>query len=484
MTLVDLRPDEDARALRASAARPPDPVDERPRIHRKKSGEQISVEVKAHDFELDGRRVRLALAKDVTERLRAEEALRKSEERLRQAQKMEALGTFAGGVAHDFNNMLSVILSYTSILVEELDAADPIRADVLEVKRAGERAAALTQQILAFSRQQVLQPQLVDLNTALSGVEKMLRRLLGEDIELTFTPGPKLGLVHIDPGQFEQVVLNLAVNARDAMPAGGKLLIRTGSSALDASQADQIGVPAGKYVNLSVNDTGVGIAADARARLFEPFFTTKEKGTGLGLATVFGIVKQSGGGVGVQSEPGLGTTFTVYLPLCEVKPEIQASAPAPAAARKGTETILLVEDEELVRGVARTILRRSGYTVMEAPGGAEALQIAEGHKGRIDLLLTDVVMPKMSGSQLAERLTRMRPETKVLYVSGYTTDATLHHRALDASVAYLQKPITPDALLRKVKEVLSGLPGEAPPSNRYIDAERVERTERNDRRGG
>jgi nitrogen-specific signal transduction histidine kinase/ActR/RegA family two-component response regulator len=377
------------------------------------------------------------------------------EQQLLQARKMEAVGRLAGGIAHDFNNLLTALIGYSEFALERLTPDDPMRADIEEIHKAGLRAAGLTSQLLAFSRRQMLQPKVINLNGVVSGLGNMLRRIIGEDITLETALDEPLGHVKADPGQIEQVILNLAVNARDAMPVGGRLLLETRNAELDEDSARQVGVGPGPYAILRVTDTGAGMDKETQARIFEPFFTTKEqgKGTGLGLATVYGVVAQSGGHIQVLSEPARGTTFEVYLP------RVDAGPPAPAAedrqAPKGAGTLLVVEDEPQVRALASAILRASGYVVLEAASGEQALRVAAEHPGEIDLLVTDMVMPNMTGSQLADRLTSERPGTPVLYMSGYTEGAALEPSALRQGAAFLQKPFAPDALVAKVSGLLS-----------------------------
>lgn len=391
------------------------------------------------------------------ERKNAEQALSRSEDQLRQSQKMEAVGSLAGGVAHDFNNLLSVILSYSELLADELQSGDPMRAHLQEIHQAGERAADLTRQLLSFSRQQVLQPTVLDLNDVFSRMEKMLRRVIGEDVELIWQAAPGLRKILADPGQLEQVIMNLVINARDAMPRGGKLTLETSNVVLDARQiAAHPGESPGPRVALKVTDTGVGMDKVTKARMFEPFFTTKEvgKGTGLGLATVFGIVRQSGGTISVSSELGKGTSFDIFFPPSDREVVPTASTTRERRTMAGSETVLLVEDNESVRVLTRSILHRYGYNVLEAQGGGDAVLLCEQHQGVIHLLLTDVVMPRMSGRQLAERLLATRPGMRVLYMSGYTDDAVVRHGILHSTIAFIQKPITPGPLARKVREVL------------------------------
>jgi PAS domain S-box-containing protein len=398
------------------------------------------------------------IIRDITERKRAEEERLALQEQLRQSQKMEAIGQLAGGVAHDFNNLLTVIHGYSELILTNLDENSRLHQDVREIIHASERASSLTGQLLAFSRKQVLQPKVLYLNAHVSNMDKMLRRMIGENIELMTLLAKDLGRIKADPGQIEQVILNLAVNARDAMLNGGKLTIETANIELDENYArSHIGVTPGHYVMLSVSDTGVGIAREVKERIFEPFFTTKEKGkgTGLGLSTVFGIIQQSGGNIWVYSEPGLGTTFKIYLPRIEEDTESLKPSAVSTKSLQGSETILLVEDEEIVRKLACTILQKNGYKVLEAPNGEEALRIVQGQNGNpIHLLVTDVVMPGMSGRQLADHLERLRPEMKILYISGYTDNAIVHHGVLEKGIDYIQKPFTIEGLARKVREVL------------------------------
>jgi two-component system cell cycle sensor histidine kinase/response regulator CckA len=395
---------------------------------------------------------------DLTERRRTEETLRKSEEQLRQWQKVEAIGRLAGGVAHDFNNLLMTIKGCSELLLNDFDGRDPRRDEVEEIRKAAERATSLTRQLLAFGRRQVLQPQVLDLNAVVANMNKMLHRLIGEDIQLNTVLDGDLWPVRVDPGQIEQVLMNLAVNARDAMPHGGKLTIETTNVIHDEEYArEHVSVKPGLYVLLAVSDTGLGMDKETQSHLFEPFFTTKEegKGSGLGLSTAYGIVKQSGGNIWPYSAPGKGTTFKIYLPRVEKSTKrYRPKAAAVTMAPGGTETILLVEDEDSVRAMVSKVLRSKGYTVLEASQGQEALQVSEHHEGPIQLMVTDVVMPHMSGRELAEKLASFRPAMGVLYMSGYPDKAIIHHGILEAGTAFLQKPFTLNALEWKVREVL------------------------------
>ena len=389
------------------------------------------------------------------ELMHANEALRVSEAQLRQSQKLEAVGRLAGGVAHDFNNLLSIVLTYSEFLLDEIEPSSPLRGDIEEIKKAGVRASELTRRMLAFSRQQMLDPKIIDLNEVVSGLSSMLGRVLGEDVKLVTSLPDTLGKVKADPGQIEQVLMNLVVNARDAMPNGGLLSIETSNVFLDAAYAGaHLEVVPGPHVMLAVSDTGAGMDKDTVARIFEPFFTTKSpgKGTGLGLATVFGIVKQSKGNLWVYSEPGRGTTFKIYFPVAEG--EVERVEDAPRVAPRGDETILVMEDEAQVRVAVYEILRKAGYDVLVVNSPDEAITLSEKRDAPIHLLLTDVVMPGMNGRELSDVFATRCPDAKVLFMSGYTDDVILHHGVLEAGVPFLQKPVTPMGLSRKVREVL------------------------------
>ncbi|MGH7731388.1 MAG: PAS domain S-box protein, partial [Candidatus Eiseniibacteriota bacterium] len=410
---------------------------------------------------IDGRSVgRVWSFRDVTARRQAEAALRDSEEQLRQSQKMDAIGRLAGGVAHDFNNLLTVILGYAEQMLERHEAVGRERRAAEEIQNAAERAAALTRQLLAFSRKQILEARSLDLNRTAAGTAELLRRLIGEDIELSVKLDPALGRVLADEHQMQQVILNLAINARDAMPGGGRLTIATSNAEIDDGHAAQhLPLPPGRYVTLLVCDTGIGMDAETRARVFEPFFTTKElgKGTGLGLATVYGIVHQTGGHIWVDSEPGHGTVFRAYLPRHDEGASAGARDAAPAAAERlpvGCETVLLVEDEAMVQELMRGTLERQGYRVLSAGSGEDALAVASAHRGPLDLLVTDVVMPGMRGTDLAQRLVPSHPRLRVLFMSGYADDAALRHGVREGQAAFLQKPFTRAGLVLKVREVL------------------------------
>jgi len=394
----------------------------------------------------------ICMALDITDR-------KQLEEQFRQAQKMEAVGRLAGGIAHDFNNLLMVIQGYADLLAERLAPGDPLRRNAEQIQLASQRATSLTQQLLAFSRKQILAPKVLNVQAVIGDMENILRRLLGEDVRLEISPGDDVGLVKADRSQIEQVIMNLAVNARDAMPEGGRLLIETANADLDSAYSAQPAVISpGKYVMLAVTDSGCGMDSKTQAHIFEPFFTTKEqgKGTGLGLATVYGIVKQSGGYIWVYSEPEHGTTFKVYLPRIEDDEAVtRRDSPEKQSLPRGSEVILLVEDEKGVRELAREYLETSGYSVIEAVDGDTALAMAASYDGEIHLLMTDVVMPGMSGRELADRISRMRPGIKVLFMSGYTDQAIVRHGILATDTVLLQKPFTLGTLASKLREVLA-----------------------------
>jgi len=400
-----------------------------------------------------------AFVREITERKKADEERQRLEEQLRTSQKLEAIGSLAGGVAHDFNNLLSVILGCTEFALLKIGEGDPAHADLQEIRRAAGRAASLTSQLLAFGRKQVLKPVPLDLNVLVRETERMLRRILGEDIDIALALVEHLGTVKADPSQTGQVIMNLAINARDAMPDGGRLTLETANVEIDPEfSARHLALEPGPYVCLAVTDTGCGMEEAVKARIFEPFFTTKEKGrgTGLGLSTVYGIVKQSGGDVWVYSEPGIGTTFKIYLPALAGPPSPHTAAPGAAVEAHGTETILVVEDEESVRKIAKRILETAGYRVFAAGSGPEALAVCEQRAGEIHLVLTDVVLPLMSGQALAERIAKTYPTIRLLFMSGYTDNAFVHQGALEASTPFIDKPFTAQDLTRKVREVLNG----------------------------
>ena len=416
---------------------------------RRRDGSELPVESSAAVVETQQGRLAIAVLRDLTERARAEQekALLRAEAQTHRSQRLESLGQLAGGIAHDFNNMLGVIVNYASFVVEEAESAEPdlkmIAADARQVIRAGQRGTDLTHQLLAFARREVIRPQVLDLNAVIGEVQEMLRRSIGEHITLIFRPGAELPPVICDPGQIEQLLVNLAVNARDAMPAGGNLVVDTGAH--------------GDHVRIRVCDSGRGMAPDVLEHAFEPFFTTKAsgEGTGLGLATVYGIVTQAGGEVSIASEPGLGTTVTVLLPAGAAA-DSAPSAPAPVPTRGHGETLLVVEDEAALRDVAGRILSGAGYRVLAAECGPEALELAARHEGAIDLLVSDVVMPGMLGKDLADRLTNARPDTRVLYMSGYAQPVLHTHGTLDPGVALLEKPFTAEDLLTAVRRRLDG----------------------------
>ncbi len=431
--------------------------DEFETLHRTKHGEQRNIHVKAQYLLIGGKHVYHCIWRDITDHKLAEAEKEKLQAQLQQAMKMEAVGRLAGGVAHDFNNLLTVITGYSELLLQKIGKESPMHGEVEEIKRAGERAASLTQQLLAFSRKQIIEPKVVHLDHLVAEMHKMLTRLIGENIALQATTGKSLGSVKVDPGQFQQILMNLVVNARDAMPDGGKIVIETANVDLDEEYcALHPYVTPGRFVMLSVSDTGKGMSEEVKAHIFEPFFTTKERGsgTGLGLATAYGAVKQAGGFIEVYSEVGIGTTFKIYLPRVEEKALKSVKDELPQTMRGGSETVLLVEDEGMVRNVCLQILERLGYKVLQASNGVEAIALAQGYGDRIDLLLTDVLMPGMNGAELAAQLVPHRAEMKVLFTSGYTDDGIVRDKILEEGVSFIGKPYTPSALARKVREVL------------------------------
>jgi PAS domain S-box-containing protein len=453
MRLPDIRPPEEVPRLLSNLAQRRGVIEVTEEWkHRKKDGEIIDVRIISHVLQVGGRNTALVVAEDVTERKRLEA-------QMRQAQKMEAVGRLAGGIAHDFNNLLTAILGETELALLDLASDHPLAETMREVRRQAERAAALTRQLLSFSRRQLVEPTHFNLNELVQDVERMLRRVIGEDIELVLRLDPALGVVFADRALIEQVLVNLAVNARDAMPQGGRLTLETANLTLDETYVERHPyAKPGAYVMLAVTDTGVGMTDEVQAHVFEPFFTTKEpgKGTGLGLATSFGIVKQAGGHIGVYSEPGLGSTFRVYLPRSE-------AAPAPAGAvqpgpPRGNETILMVEDDQSVRKIGARVLRAQGYVVLETASADEALRAVAAHAGPIHLLMTDVVLPGMSGREVADRVRAARPGVRILFTSGYTSDDAVQQRLLDQAVAFLQKPFSRDLLCQKVRQVLDAPP--------------------------
>jgi two-component system, cell cycle sensor histidine kinase and response regulator CckA len=422
------------------------------------AGVPAVLEAGAADYFRRGGLARLSAA--VRRELRAARLRRERtrlEEQFHQAQKMEAVGRLAGGMAHDFNNLLTIITGYAELVLASRELKDAHRMALEEIRRSSERGGQLTRQLLAFSRRQPMEPRLLSVNELILQIEKMLRRLIGEDIELVTIPAASMDVVESDAGRLEQVIMNLAVNARDAMPNGGKLTIETGTVQLsEAYSARQLGVEPGRHVTISVTDTGSGMDEETQSHLFEPFFTTKAagRGTGLGLATAYGIIRQSGGAIGIISEVGKGTTARIFLPLVEKSAAPSAAAPAAARALGGAETILLVEDETRVRKLIADVLQRRGYQVLEATRGEEALRLAAAHEGPIDLAVVDVVMPEMSGPDVVRELAASRPSMRVLYVSGYTEEAIVHHGIQESGAAFLQKPFLPESLAAKVREAL------------------------------
>ncbi|HZA91211.1 MAG TPA: ATP-binding protein, partial [Gemmatimonadales bacterium] len=452
-TIMDILPPEDAPGLhhgleRSSMQR----GDVALAQHQRKDGTIVDMELVSHEMELNGRRARLVLATDITERTRTRAALHQSEEQLRQAQRMDAAGRLASGVAHDFNNLLTTIRGFSDLLLRDLPEEHVRRKDVEQIRKAADRGAALTRQLLSFGEPPTLQARALDLNVVVASMEGLLQRLIGADIRLTMRLRPNLGEVKMDSGQLEQILVNLVLNARDAMPSGGTLTVETGERQISGSARGR-SVRPGRYLVLAVSDTGTGMDGDTLTHVFDPFFTSQPSGSrsGLGLSIVYGIVKQSGGGVRVSSEPGQGTTVKVFIPRLETG---EADVGDTKASVRGDETVLVVEDEEGVRELMWKILTDHGHTVLEARHGRDALTVAAGYDHPIQLLVTDVVMPEMGAGELVDQLVSSRPELKVLYISGYTNDEVMRRGISRTEAAFIQKPFTSEDLMRKVREVL------------------------------
>ena len=426
------------------------------RLHQRKDGTVFPVEISSKNIAFEGKVFHVAYVRDISDRLNADRERERLEAQLVQSQKMESVGRLAGGVAHDFNNMLSVILGYAELIMSKLDPDDPVSREIEQIQKAARQSQNITQQLLAFSRKQVFEPKVLNVNELISGFEENLSRLIGEDIALSFFPSRDIENIEFDPVQIEQILMNLAVNARDAMPGGGNLTFETANVSIDEAYCrEHLGFIPGNFVQISISDNGVGMDAETINHIFEPFFTTKElgKGTGLGLATVYGIVKQGGGFINVYSEPGRGTTFKIYIPVSTDETEplkiVDHQAPVP-----GSETVFLVEDDEMVRKMTEGCLRKLGYTVLTAAGPEEALAVFTRERNTVDLLLTDVVMPKMNGKVLYERLNSVKPDLKVLYMSGYTANVIVNHGVLNKGVQFISKPFNLSQLSKKVREAL------------------------------